>query len=60
MPNQKPTQPLKSKTVYLYGETETVKDGIAREKKILRVQKKLGPKATQSAAVRLMIDVYQE
>lgn len=54
----------KAKTLYLHGENETTKDGVVREAKILRVQKKLqknNPKLiTQSSAVRHMIDEYKE
>lgn len=50
----------KGKTIYLQSDTETRKDYDRRMKKILAVKKKLGPDATQSAAVRLMIDAYQE
>lgn len=48
----------RAKTVYLYSETETAKDGAVREKKILALAKK--EKLTQSGAVRKMIDAYQE
>jgi hypothetical protein len=49
-----------TKTVYLKGKDETDKQGDARVSKILRVQKKLGKEATQSTAVRVMIDTYTE
>ena len=49
-----------TKTVYLQGQNETEKVARAREDKITRVQKKIGRHATQSAAVRLMIDAYKE
>ncbi len=49
-----------TKTLYLHGKGETAKDGKARELKILRVQKKMGGKTTESQAVRLMIDSFNE
>lgn len=49
-----------TKTMYLRGEGETLKDVARREEKITRVVKKMGRGATQSAAMRLMIDSYKE
>jgi hypothetical protein len=48
----------KTKTVYLHGDKETSKDGERRDKKIIKLAKKLN--TTQSGAVREMIDAYQE
>lgn len=47
-----------TKTLYLHGDNETIKDGKAREAKIIKVQKKLGGRTTQAGAVRHMIDAY--
>jgi hypothetical protein len=49
-----------TKTVYLRGKGETAKTAAQRDAKILKVQKKLGAGATQSTAVRVMIDAYPE
>ena len=51
------TRPV-SKTIYLNGNGEKHQDGIKRAKKIERMARK--KEITQSAAVRLMIDAYNE